>query len=73
MDHWKRAIYVMEKIVKVSKSFQECDRADKEYYHSLSPLKRLEILLELNKRLRTSDDGGNSERLERVYRIIKLS
>jgi hypothetical protein len=64
---------MMEKIVKVSKSFQECDRADKEYYHSLTPLKRLEILLELNNRLRATDDGGHSERLERVYRIIKLS
>ena len=27
----------MEKVVKISKSFEECDRADKAYYHSLTP------------------------------------
>ena len=63
----------MEKVVKISKSFEECDRADKAFYQSLTPQERLKILWELNRRLRTGDDGRADERLERVYRIIKLS
>ena len=63
----------MEKVVKVFRSFEECDRGDKHYYQSLSPQERLEILFELNRRLPASGDHEASERLERVYRIIKLS
>jgi hypothetical protein len=63
----------MEKVVKISKSFEECDRADKAYYHSLTPHERLKILWELNRRLRTGIDGRADGRLERVYRINKLS
>ena len=63
----------MEKVVKISRSFEECDRADKEYYHSLSPERRLEILFELNRRWPARGEHGASDRLERVYRIIKLS
>ncbi len=63
----------MEKVVKIFKSFEESDRADKAYYHSLTPQQRLEILWELNSRWPTSGDDKPSERLERVYRIIKLS
>ncbi len=63
----------MERVVKVFRSFEECDRAEKEYYRSLTPQERLEILIELNRRLPGSGDHEASERLERVYRIIKLS
>jgi hypothetical protein len=63
----------MEKVVKVLKSFEESDRADKAYYHSLTPQQRLEILWELNSRWPTSGDDKAPERLERVYRITKLS
>jgi hypothetical protein len=63
----------MEKVVKVSRSFEECDRADKAYYHSLSPEQRLEILFELNSRWPVRDQDEASQRLERVYRIIKFS
>ena len=62
-----------KKVVKVFRSFEECDRGDKEYYQSLSPQQRLEILFELNRRLPVSGDHEASERVERVYRIIKLS
>jgi hypothetical protein len=63
----------MEKVVNISKSFRECDRAERAYYRSLTPQQRLEILWELNSRLRTGEDGEADERLARVYRIIKLS
>jgi hypothetical protein len=63
----------MEKVVKILKSFEESDRADKAYYRSLTPHQRLEILWELNRRWPTSGDDEASERLERVYRIVKLS
>jgi hypothetical protein len=68
-----RVSHEMETVVNISKSFEECDRADKAYYHSLTPHERLKILWELNHRLRIANDGRADERLERVYRIIKLS
>jgi hypothetical protein len=61
----------MEKVVKVLKSFEESDRADREYYHSLTPHERLEILLELNSRWPRSGDDETREGLARVYRIVK--
>src|SRR4051794_16093523 len=47
---WVDKRNLMEKVVKVMKSFAESDRADREYYQSLTPHQRLEILLELNSR-----------------------
>lgn len=64
---------MMEKVVKVFRSFEERERTDKEYYQSLSPQERIEILLELNRRLSTSGYHEAFERLERVYRVIELS
>jgi hypothetical protein len=63
----------MEKVVHISRSFEESDRADRAYYRALSPQRRLEILYELNSRWYVNGDHEASERLERVYRIIKLS
>jgi len=63
----------MEKIVKIHRSFEESDRADRKYYQSLSPQERLEILLELNKRWPVPQDAEATERPTRVYRIMKLS
>jgi hypothetical protein len=60
----------MEKVVTKIRSFEAADRADKEYYHRLTPLERLEILLELNRRW-PSTDAPTSDRLQRVCRIIK--
>jgi hypothetical protein len=62
----------MEKVVHIARSFEEADRADREYYQSLTPLQRLETLLEPNRRWPRDEYGPEPERLERVYRIIKL-
>jgi hypothetical protein len=62
----------MDKVVSVSTSFAEADRRDKAYYQSLSPLQRLEILFELNRRWPANDNVDDPQRVERVYRIIKL-
>jgi hypothetical protein len=60
----------MEKKVQKFSSFDEAEKAEREYYRSLTPQQRIEILLELIARYRRNDESA--ERLERVYRIIKL-
>lgn len=60
----------MEKVVRVFKSFEEAEAADRAYYRSLTPEQRLEILFELI----TPDEGCDEapeERLQRVYRITQ--
>jgi hypothetical protein len=37
----------MEKTIQIFQAFAEAEKAEKEYYRSLSPEKRIEILLEL--------------------------
>jgi hypothetical protein len=64
---------MIEMVVTISNSFEACDKADKAYYQSLTPQRRLEILFELNGRWPTSGNHAASGRLERVYRIVKLS
>ena len=61
----------MEKVVRIFRSHQEADEADREYFRSLTPQQRLDIFLEVLWRGRNSDEAG--ERLERVYRIVELS
>jgi hypothetical protein len=63
----------MEKQVTILRSFEEADRADKEYYRRLTPSQRLDILLELNKRWPASADAESDRRLARVYRITELA
>ena len=53
-------------------SHEDSKKAEREYYRWLTPAQRLEILLELIDRRRDKSDAS-SERLERVYRIVKLS
>jgi hypothetical protein len=60
----------MEKVVRIFKSFEEADQADKEYYRNLTPEQRLDILLEINGRWPFFNNGETSDRLARVYRII---
>jgi len=62
----------MERIVAKFSSHQEAERATLEYYRSLTPEQRLDILLELIEASRKEGDAA-SERFERVYRIVKLS
>ena len=52
-------------------SFEEAEAADKEYYHSLSPTERIEILLILRKEYSPYSDEL-TEGFERVYRIVEL-
>jgi hypothetical protein len=62
----------MEKTVQIFQSFAEAEKAEKEYYRSLSPQKRIEILLELRDQWRTSKPNESTEGFKRVYRITKL-
>jgi hypothetical protein len=62
----------MDKVVAVFNSFAESDEADKNYYRSLSPEQRLQILLPLNRRWPTNDNAPTSQGFERVYRIFKF-
>ena len=40
----------MEKVAVVFHSFEEAEQAEKDYYQRLTPLERLAIMLELNRR-----------------------
>jgi hypothetical protein len=62
----------MERVVAKFSSFQEAERAEREYYRSLTPQQRLDILLELIECSRKEGDAA-AHRFERVYRIVKLS
>ena len=55
----------MEKKVAVFTSFEEAEKADREFYRKLSGQERLDILLRLSKH-------EPERRLERIYRVIKL-
>jgi hypothetical protein len=63
---------VSQKELHVFTSFAAADRADDEYYASLAPDERVEILLEMIAAHRESE-GEASTRLERVYRVTELS
>ncbi len=53
-------------------SLAEADEAEREYYFSLTPEERVDILLELIAAHR-SVYGEAAERFERVYRVDELS
>jgi hypothetical protein len=61
-----------KKGVAVARSFEESDRLDKEYYQSLTPLERLEILGELNRRWPAQSNADRAERVVRVCRVVKI-
>ncbi len=62
----------MERRAKVYSSFEEEEKATREYYLSLTPQERLDILLELIEQSRDPNDEA-SQRFERVYRVTQLS
>ena len=62
----------MEKVLKVFNSFEEADQADAEYYASLTPEQRVDVLLDLIAAHRESL-GETAARFERVYRVVELS
>lgn len=57
----------MERVVRTFSSHEEAANADREYYRSLTPEQRLDILLELIEQ----GGGGTQSRFERVYRVIE--
>ena len=61
----------MEPVIRKFDSHAQAEAADRDFYRSLTPEQRLEILFELVARYR--EEHGCSERLERVYRIVELS
>ena len=65
-------MFAMEKTIRVFDSFEEAEAADKEYYRSLSPAERVEILLILREQYSPYDDEL-TQGFERVYRIIEFS
>jgi len=52
--------------VKIFRSFEEAEQADREFYRSLTGQQRLDILLQL------IAQHEPPKRLERVFRIVKL-
>lgn len=56
-------------MARIFHSFAEADKADFEYYQSLTPEQRLDILGELIAR---AHPKAFEQGIERVYRVIKL-
>lgn len=63
-------MYGMDKVVRKFGSFAEAEKADREYYRSLTGQQRLDILLEL---IASARDAENEEAkgFERVWRIVR--
>lgn len=62
---------VSRKHVAKFSSFEESDRADRQYYESLSPQERLDLLLELVAR-HVESLGEAGKGFARVHRVIEL-
>ena len=63
---------VVEKTVRVFESFEEAEDADTEYYRSLSPAQRVDVLLTLRDQYSPYNDEL-TQGFERVCRIIESS
>ena len=60
----------MERTVRKFSSHAEADRADREYYLSLTPEQRMEIFLQILETHREAA-GESAKGFERVCRIVK--
>jgi len=61
----------VERVFRVFTTFAEADQADEQYYATLTPSERVDILLELIERYRSSL-GETADRFERVCRVAEL-
>lgn len=59
------------KQIKVFESHAAADADDAEYYASLTPQQRLDLVLELSARFQKDSDAA-VERRSRVYRVVEL-
>ena len=57
----------MKRVARVFKSVQESEKADRDYYMSLTPQERMRVLTQL-----MDDYYGPQPRLERVLRVVRL-
>jgi hypothetical protein len=64
---WRR------KVLESFNQFADAKRADKEYYQSLTPNERLDMLLELIDQNAPRNPDGTREGFRRVGRILKRS
>jgi hypothetical protein len=62
----------VEPIAQVFTSFDDADSADEEYYASLEPSERVDILLDLIE-FHQDSLGEAAQRFERVCRVTQLS
>jgi len=60
----------MERVIRTFNSFEEAKKAEIEYWKSLEPRKKLEILEEIRQRYMELT-GEGKQGFQRVYRIIK--
>ena len=65
-------VSVVERELRVFRSFDEADRADDDYYASLSAAECLDITLTLIA-VHRENTGEAGSRFERVYRVIQLA
>jgi hypothetical protein len=63
---------VVERIAEKFRDFESANQATLQYYRSLTPAQRIDILLELIHRAH-DNDHATEQGLARVYRIVKLS
>jgi len=62
----------MDRRVQVFRGFDEADRADEEYYASLTPQQRVDLLLELIA-ARNMSTGEAAVPFLQVHRVVPLS
>jgi len=60
----------MERVIRTFNSFEEAKKAEIEYWKSLEPRKKLEILEEIRQRYMELT-GEGKQGFQRVYRIVK--
>jgi hypothetical protein len=62
----------MERVVRKFASHVEADEADREYYLSLTPQQRMDIMLELVRRYQEGFGNEVAKGLQRIYCIRRL-